>query len=371
MSSYVKNITRLLFLLLVAGCSEVIDLKVAEAGGQLIIYGNVTNIREGNFVTVFRTGEAGEPPVPVLGANVTLLDESGRRETFVQADSGRYELPGTVIPRVIGGAYSLEVEVNGRQYVSGPQVMPPNYGRDIVSAELGTQKTISSQGATIDERVINVFNETEFGELPEEFYLRWDIEEAYIYLGTFLPVSHFPRSFAQIECYVINDLNEQRIFLHNGKENRATTIPSRLYVARTVDKSFQALHYFNFTRSSMNKEVYEYWNELDAIVNRQGSIFDVPPAAVEGNIRAVGSDEIVLGIFEVVSAEITRHAVTRNSIPDFFPFDECVKRGDARLELFSVPRDCRQCLIDEGIVEAQCLVCGVLPNSTIFRPYYF
>ena len=356
--------------LLLVACSEVVDLKVIEAGGQLIIYGNVTNIREGNYVTIFRTGDLGGEPVPVLGANVTLHYGEGGSAIFAPADSGRYELPLNAAPRVVGGAYRLEVQIGDKRYETDPQVMPPNYGRDIMSFELGTIRSISSQGANIEERVVNVSSQTEFDELGEEFYLRWNLEEAYTYLGTFLPISHFPQSFSQIQCYVINDLNEQRIFLHNGKTNRATTIPSRLYVSRYLDKSFQTLHYFNLTRSSMTREVYDYWVELDQIVNRQGSIFDTPPAAVEGNIRAVDSDEVVLGIFEVVSAEVTRLPVTRRSFP-FFLFDECVKMGDARQALTTVPRDCRQCLIDEGLVEDYCLICGALLNSTPIRPYYF
>ena len=356
--------------LLALGCSEVIDLSVVEEGGQLVIYGNVTNIREGNFVTIFRTGDLGGEQVPVLGANVTLYDDQGQSAVFAPTDSGRYEMALNAMPRVVGGAYRLEVQIGNKRYETDPQVMPPNYGRDLMSFELGTVKTISSQGASIEERVVNVFSETEFDELGEEFYLRWDLEEAYTYLGTFLPVRHFPRTFPAIQCYVINQLNEQRVFLHNGQSNRATTIPSRLYVSRFLDKSFQTLHYFNLTRSSMTREVYDYWAELDQIVNRQGSIFDTPPAAVEGNIRAVDSDEVVLGIFEVVSAEVTRLPVTRRAIP-FFIFDECIKMGPDRQALTSVPRDCRQCLIDEGLVEDYCLVCGALPNSTPVRPYYF
>lgn len=369
MSGY-KRYSFWLLGLLALGCSEVIDLGVNESGGQLIIYGNVTNIREGNFVTIFRTGVMGSEPVPVLRANVTLIDGDGRSEQFIMADSGRYELAGNVIPRVEGGTYRLEVQIGSKRYETDPQVMPRNYGQDNMSFELTTNKSISTQGANIEESVVNVYNQTDFEALPEEFYLRWDLEEAYTYLGTILPYNHFPRSFQQIQCFVINKLNQQRIFLHNGERNRATTIPAILLESRRVDKSFQSLHYFNLTRSSMTREVYEYWAQLDGIVNRQGGIFDVPPAGVKGNIRAVDSDEEVLGVFEVVSAEITRLPVTRHDIPVNI-YDECEFRGWERLRLQSVPPDCRQCLIDEGIVEEHCLTCGILPNSTSSRPYYF
>lgn len=351
-------------------CSEVIDLDVDETGGQLIIFGRVSNSSEGNYVSVHRTGDLGGQPVPVSNAQVTITNGSGDLENLMEAEPGRYELAGDVLLRVPGQQYALEVSTGGKTYHTELQEMPQNYGEDQLSFELTERVDITSAGVTIKEDVVNVSGRTEFEELPEEFYLRWDIEEAYTYLGTFLPSNHFPLSGGQVQCYVINSLNEQTIFLHNGKVNRAGVIADRLFVSRRVDKSFQTLHYFNVTRSSLSKETYEYWSKLSGIVNRQGSIFDTPAAPVLGNIIADEGDETVLGFFEVIAVDITRLALTRNDVPVFL-FDECEKRGQGFAELFTVPVDCRQCLIDEGIVAPQCLQCDVLPGSSRIRPAYF
>lgn len=360
----------LLPLLSLVACSEVINLDINQEGGQLIVFGRLSNSNVGNYVSVQRTGVLGKQPLPVFGAEVSITNGQGVTEFLIEVDSGIYELVGDVLIREPGRSYVLDVRVADKTYSTEAQIMPENYGQDFLSWELAVNTDISSAGIAIKGDVVNIYGRTEFGDLPDEFYLRWDIEEAYTYLGTFLPLNHFPLSGGQVQCFVVGDLNEQRIFLHNGKENRAASIPNQLFVNRRVDKSFQTLHYFNLIRSSLSKEAYEYWSKLDGIVNRQGSIFDVPPAAVPGNVLAQAGDETVLGFFEVISVDTTRLALTRRDIP-LFIFDECEKRGEAFRELLSVPRDCRQCLIDEGIVAPSCLKCDVLPGSSYTRPSYF
>ncbi len=356
-------------LLILSACSEVIDISVKQADGQLIISGRVSNSTEGNYVSVHRTGVLGRPPEPVVNAQVTIISGSGETQRLIAADSGFYKFSDTAFRGQVGEDYQLEVQLNGQVYYTETQAMPRLYGRDSLYFELTKTETISSQGVLIQDDVLELYIDTEFSELPEEFYIRWDLEEAYTYLGTYLPASHFPPSGGQIQCYVTNRLNEQKMFLHNGERNRARFINKQHLFSRPIDKSFQALHYFNVIRSSMSQRTHRYWFELDQVVNRQGSIFDVAPAGVRGNILS-DEDEEVLGYFEVVSLDTTRLAVTRNDVPLFF-FDECVKRGEDYAELFTVPLGCRQCLIDEGIVEPQCLNCAVLPGSSWTRPSYF
>jgi len=368
-----QKLTTYLLLVLLAvfpfACSEPIELRTDVEGGQLIIFGRITNGTFGNFVNVSRSGLAGEEPLPQSGALVRVVNSRGESLQLRENEPGNYEIPDGGSFGEVGVSYELEVSVGGKTYTTSAQELPENIGRETMSWELREVETISSAGIALTDNVASISSRTDFDELPDEFYLRWDIEEAYTYIGTFLPLGHFPLSGGAIQCYVENDLNEQRVFLHNGKENRAPAIPSRVYVDRTVDKSFQTLHYFNLIRSTINKETYDYWSKLDLIVNRQGSIFDVPPAPLPGNIQTE-DDEVVLGFFEVVYADTTRLPLTRRDVPVTI-YDECVKRGEEFQQLFTVPRDCRQCLADEGIVAESCLYCGILPGSGYVRPSYF
>ncbi|MCE7992177.1 MAG: DUF4249 domain-containing protein [Roseivirga sp.] len=356
-------------LLLILSCSEVIDIPVIESGGQLVISGRVSNSTEGNYVSVHRTGVLGRPPEPVLNAEVRVISGNGDVQRLIAADSGFYKFRASDFRGEPGQEYSLKIQLNGQRYYAHTQRMPTLYGRDSLYFELSKSVRISTQGVLVEDDVLELYMDTHFDQLEEEFYIRWDLEEAYTYLGTYLPANHFPPSGGQVQCFVTNRLNQQKVFLHNGRKNRAQAIPGQHLFSRPIDKSFQALHYFNVIRSSLSSETHRYWSQLDRVVNRQGSIFDTAPAAVRGNIISETGEE-VLGYFEVVSVDTTRLAVTRNDVPLFF-YDECVKRGEEYFELFSVPLGCRQCLIDEGIVAPQCLDCQALPGSSYTRPSYF
>ena len=363
--------TFIAFLLLLFGCSQVIDLDVDQVGGELVVFGRISNSTEGNFVKITRTQASGELPLPVSGATVTLFDDQGNTEPLVERSPGEYTLSGNGLRKgTIGHQYHVEINVDGQAYFTAPQQIPELLGKDSITWEQAVLEEISDTGTATETDVVNIFVETEIDNLPEEFYFRWDLEEAYTFLGTFLPLNHFPLSGGQIQCYVETDLNEQNIFLHNGKTNRATFISPQLLVSRPVDLSFQTLHYFNVIRSVINEETHEYWRRLDQIVNRQGSIFDVAPAGVPGNVLSNNDDGRVLGFFEVVAVDTTRLRMTRNDIP-LFIFDPCEKVGQAFLELFTVPRDCRQCLVDEKIIPEFCAYCRGLPGITYTRPSYF
>ena len=356
-------------LLLLWQCAQPVDLPVAQEGAQMIIFGHISNGTEGNFVSVHKTAAQGQPPTPILSARVFIESESGEVRRLVAADSGRYVFDGFQSGGTIGQSYALRVELGSRTFTTTLQEMPRLYGRDSMYFELSKEESISTEGVLTSSDVVDVYATTTFDELPEEFYIRWDLEEAYTYLGTYLPASHFPPGGGQVQCYVINRLNEQEIFLHNGAANRAPVIPGKLFHRRLFDKSFQAKHYFNLIRSSLSKDAHRYWSQLDLVSNREGSIFDVPPAGVRGNIESSAGDE-VLGYFEVVSLDTTRLLLTHNDVPFFF-FDECVKRGEDFAALFTVPRGCVSCLIEQGIVELYCLNCNVLPGSSYQRPSYF
>lgn len=358
-----------LCLLLLVTCQQVVDLDAPIQGGQLVVFGRISNSTQGNYVSVHRTSYSGQEPDPVVNARVFVTGSAGFEEELIMGDSGIYELRRNDITGTVGEEYTLRVTMGTMEYTTAPQKILPMVGTDSISWELDVFETITSAGELIREDVVNVFVSTRFDELPESFYLRWDTEEAYTYLGTYLPANWFPPGAPPPQCYVVNELNEQEVFLHNGAVNRASYIPPQHLITRRVDKTFQAKHYFNFIKSSISQETYTYWSRLDGVVNRQGSIFDVPPAAVEGNIIS-NTGETVLGYFEAVSIDTSRVFLTHNDVP-IWAFDECVKKGDGLAEMYTVPMGCRQCLIDRGIVEPHCFNCNVLRGSSYTRPSYF
>ena len=361
----------MLALLLLFACSQVIDLETGEVGGQVVIFGRITNGSAFNQVSVTRTGSFGQAPIPVSGALVRIISESGAEQVLQERpfDPGIYQSEQSDYKGVVGEAYRLEVEALGQTYNTELQVMPEVIGEDRLDWELVEEENISETGTTTTSHVVKVYGETSFRELPEEFYVRWGIEESYTVFGLVLPRSWFPR-YTPEQCYIINDLSEQETFLLDGTKIRTRELGRQLFATRPIDRSFGVKHYFNLIHSAINKETYDYWSRVNDLTTRVGSIFDTPPAPVPGNIISSDADEQVLGFFEVVAIDTARMFLTNNDIRVFWD-DPCELNGEEWLPVFTVPIECVICLIEEKIVEETCVFCSKLPNSTLTRPSYF
>lgn len=361
----------ILAFLLLFGCSQVIDLDVDQTGGTVVIYGRITDGTMGNVIYVSRTAAGGGQPEFLSGAEVKVVSEDGDEIEFVEGwrEPGIYRMMGNEPFAQVGKSYHMEVQVLGRQYFTSPQEMLPVLGKDTVSWELIKEEDISDTGTSVVRDVVKIYGETSFRELPDEFYVRWGVEETYTILGMVLPRSWFPR-YTPEQCYVINNLSEQEAFLLNGTEIRSMELGKRLFATRPIDRSFAVKHYFNIIQSAINKETYDYWSRVNSLTTREGSIFDTPPAPIPGNIRSEDSDEQVFGFFEVADIDTARMFMTNNDIRVFWD-DPCERNGEEWLPLFTVPIECVLCLIDEKIVEETCIFCSKLPNSSLTRPVYF
>lgn len=361
----------MLSLLLLLGCSQVIDLDVEQSGGQIVIFGRITNGTQGNEVFVSRTGDIGQSSEAVSGAIVKVIDGDGLEETLTesQQELGKYLFSGNILEGRVGASYRLEADVAGNQYTTPLQTMQEVIGQDELEWEVLEEKDVSADGVEVSRFVVKVYGSTTFDELPEEFYVRWNIEESYTVFGLLLPIGRFPRYTPQ-QCYTINDLSQQESVLLDGTRIRTNQLGKQLFATRLVDRSFSVKHYFNLIHFATNREAHEYWSRINQVSARDGSIFDTPPAPVIGNIMSNDPDEEVLGFFEVAAVDTTRIFLTNNDIRVFFN-DPCELRGEELIPVFRVPRECIQCLIDERIVEETCIFCNRLPNSTLTRPSYF
>ena len=351
-------------------CSEVIDLDTDEQGGELVIYGRISNSTYGNYVEVSLTSELGQAPTPVSGAIVKVIDQNGIEEQLKETEPGRYDFEGKILTPDFGDQFHLEINTSGELYTSLPQTIQPIVAQDELSWETGVDVDISDEGVRTETEVVRVFVSSVLDQLPEEFYIRWTLEEAYVHLGSDLPSNHFP-FFSQPVCYVTKDLTQQRVILLNGLDIRNTVLGERKLVSRRIDRSFAGKHYFNLIQSSINQETHEYWSRVNGLIDRSGSIFDVPPAPIPSNIVSSNPSEKVLGHFEVIGVDTARVFLTNNDIPLFF-LDPCAIDTPAKYrKVRTVPPMCASCLVEEKILPQECIFCSLLPGYSSQRPSYF
>lgn len=338
----------LLPVLLILGCSEVVDLKTRPGASQLLVFGRITDGLEGNFIELSRTSVLNGEQEPVTGAVVRVFAGDGNTEYYRETESGKYELANETLIGQPGMIYYLEIDVpGGSTYRSTPETMPENNTVDILDFEAGPIRIPIQNNAEISRNMVSLFMRTEFLDVDQEFYVRWNLLETYLFpeRPKMVDSPDYPPQW----CYITNDLEGQSVFLHDGSTLKNPVISRRLMTRRLADNAFVSSYYFQVVRSSLTKDAYRYWNEVDQVANAQGSIFDRPLAAVQSNIYNIDDpEEEILGYFEVSTMDTTRLLIRENDTP------------------FAISTPCPQ----SGPLTDECDNCLLLDNSEKVKPYF-
>ncbi|MBB3055849.1 DUF4249 domain-containing protein [Mucilaginibacter gotjawali] len=133
-----KNIKIYIATLVIAAvsisCNKVIDLKLANNSGKLVIEGNITNVSGPQFITLSRnvpfTSTNTYPPVS--GAIVTVSDDEGHTYPFSEDPNGTYTTPQ--MAGIAGRTYKMTVVTGGVTYTA-TSVMPATVPIDSVTSK--------------------------------------------------------------------------------------------------------------------------------------------------------------------------------------------------------------------------------------------
>lgn len=347
-----KWLTWCLLILVLCGCSEVIDLDTKGVTAQLVIYGRVTDGTAGNEVSIALTSPINGEQQPVTKAQIRLIENDQEIASYVEYAPGNYRLAYSDSARV-GRAYQLSVVLpDGSSFLSLPAVMPDQAAEDQLYFDASAVETVVNQaGNTIERNLIQLFSNTRVLDQEKDFYLRWNITEAYTYEERIRPP---PNPFAgpPPPCFITNDITGQQAMLFSGTEIKVPVINDLLLSSAEIDSRFAFAYYFSVIQTTMDEAAYEYWKLIDEISNVEGSIFDKPAAPIPGNFRNTADPlEEVLGYFEVVRSDTSFIRIRSDDIP-FFVEIPCTFANQPR-----EPASCTDCIL--------------LNNSSYQKPYYF
>jgi hypothetical protein len=111
-------ISALFIALIAVSCTKVIDLKLGNNTGELVIEGNITNVRGPQSIKLSKnvpfTNTNTYPPV--TGATVSVTDSKGVNHPFIEGTPGVYSINRlTGIP---GSTYTMNITTNGKSYAA-------------------------------------------------------------------------------------------------------------------------------------------------------------------------------------------------------------------------------------------------------------
>ena len=307
-----RHLVQYLICLVVAilgACVDPISFEVDSEEGDLVLYGNFSQLEESHFFNISRTAEFNRPTTPVSGATVEIKDNEGNVATYQEVEAGKYELRSDQMVGVPGRSYHIEVSLgNGEMYRSDPKELKEPVEMENLYYEIGTREELSGQNIPVEQTFIDIFVDTPLDDIcgqPSD--LRWTVEEVY----SFVDRSCGPFDFAET-CYFIDPVDESEVLLFQNQGSQPFLERFRVRTRMLVPfDEFTARHYFIVRQYAIPENELVYWEQIDAVANQSGDLFDVQPARVLGNIYKVGaSNETVLGYFGVHGQNLERIFIT-------------------------------------------------------------
>ena len=341
----------LLFLLL-AACTEVIDLKVDSSEEMLIVDGRLTDGAFGNEVSLATTSALNSNQSPLREARISLLEDGAKIADYREVEPGKYHLIYPNDSAREGRSYQLQILLpNGKEYRSRPSIMPQTSVKDHLRVETGIfPLQIGEEGIEEDRRMARLFAESDVLNADNDFYVRWDVYETWMLEERLRIVP--PGTPPPVPCYITNNITGPAIRLYNGADLKANQLPEELFAFSEIDMRFSLQYFFHVVNSTFDQEAYQYFLRVEELANLQGSIFDKPPAPIPGNIISMDdANEEVLGYFQVVNTDTSRIKINAHELPFIVP------KPCPDWNRFREPSFCTDCLEVE--------------NSTKAKPYYW
>ncbi len=347
-----KRILVISFILALGACIERIDFEAPAEVGVLVVDGTFSTSNDSSVVKLLRTDILGKRVFPAEpGAKVTIFDDQGKQELYEEVAQGLFRLPGDQVWAQEGGTYHIEIELaNGKKYRSRPETILHGPAIESLTFNLSIEDILVDEVREVERTFFNLFvNGTVTGS-PDQTFLRWDVEHVYSVTEIVCNPLHIVKT-----CYIRPPINPNALFLLDGSRLSPGASYREQIVKQGTDHAFGQAASFYVSQKAISKAAFQYWQNVDKVVNNVGNIFDAPPAAIPGNIFSVDDPtESVLGFFSAFDEQKKLAFIRPVDLGDFIELPFCGLPG----------------LAPEPLPDA-CCNCLRLENSNTLRPSYW
>ena len=317
----IRYICIILLILIISGCITRFIPETDEDPDLIVVEGLITDQPEVNTIKLSRSMPLGKKSIlrPLKGCTVTIRDdENNIYEARESSTSGTYLTDPGSFRGVVGREYTLLINTNNSTTT--------HYSYESLPMELKAVPQIDSlfyEKVTIQEK-------TEFSGPKEgcQVYLntydpkgtcehyRWEYIETWKF--------QLPYSVTNNTCWITNNSND--IHVKNTSvltEDRINNLPLR-FISNETDRL--AVRYSILVNQySLNEDEYTYWEKLQNISEEVGSLYDITPSSIPGNISCVEEPgEQVLGYFSVSAKTSRRIYIDENFRGLVNLYNDCV-----------------------------------------------
>jgi hypothetical protein len=274
----------------------------------LVVEGLLTDRPETNTIRLTKSLPLNKKATirPVPGCIVSITDDLDNSWRLKEKGNGYYITDSLLFKGVIGRTYKLQIQSNGKlannySYESLPMKLKPvpsidNLYWEKILIEAGNKEHPPREGCKI---YLDAHDDSQ-----ECKFFRWDFTETWEIVLPFIVPNQI--------CWATN--NSSSILIKNTSllsESSISRFPVN-FVSNATDR-LKEKYSIIVNQYSINEEEYEYWDKMQRLTEDTGTLYDVIPFSVTGNIYCVEDpNEKVLGYFSV-SAKATRRIFIEDS----------------------------------------------------------
>lgn len=272
------------------------------------------------------------PPAVETGAQLAVEEENGESFALSESEAGMYVFPPRQFNR--NGKYRLRIKTkNGQEYLS-------EYVATIITP------AIDSLSYKVDP-VLNAavfYVNTHDPQNKTQFY-RWKFEETWEYESAYYSALEVRNDSVVLRQDNINKCwgraKSGSILLGSTIKLSSDVIKDLPLNRVPVSTNKLYIKYSILVRQyGLSRQAFEYWTALAKTTQGTGSLFDVLPSQVTGNITNVANArDLVFGYFSASTEATKRLTITprlgtfpRCTEPDTLPL-RCSPRGDVECAL--------------------------------------
>jgi Domain of unknown function (DUF4249) len=290
---------------LIGSCVDSVPFSTKSEDGFLSVEGTFHNLADTQFLTLYRSRGYTSAPNPEIKARITIFSNDNKSAMYNEIRPGVYALLPQILRGDVGKRYYIEIKTrDGKTYQSEPETMPEPVKPDSISFSAYDKEELSPSGIKTEDRVLKILINTPIKQGNNDAFLRWNIDDSF----EFNTLPECEPSFKRvITCYYSRKMPVSRVALVSSKDllySRVDAFAINEVSLQLFSLQFKEIHYWRVTQNSITEKAYNYWKNIDKVSNQVGSLFDVAPAYVKGNLFNVNdTEEKVLGYFEIVAVE--------------------------------------------------------------------
>jgi len=237
--------------------------------------------------------------IPFTGCIVTISDNFGNLYSLTENKPGTYITDSTKFRGIIGRLYTLHISTNNPDnkisYESYPMEMKPVPPIDSLYYEKIVLKEDLDNFFGID--ACQIYLDTHDPQNKCRYY-RWDYSETWV-LRLLFPVEN-------MTCWVSDSSENINIKNTVAFEDVSIYRHPIIYISNFTDR-LKKKYSLEVNQYSLNEIEYSYWEKMQKLTDQTGSLYDVIPSSIPGNIICLEKpDEKVLGFFSVSAVSSKR-----------------------------------------------------------------